>query len=224
MIDTRRYATIALASAIVAGVLFVAFLQRIAARATSRAAERTEVVLMSQPAAVGQVLTEEMLAMRAMPPGEVPTGALSEMQDAIGRPAAVDLYAGEILIKDRVGRAAALTAAGAVDAGRVAFGLPVKPHASVGGLIAPGDRVDVISRTGPDTEAPSEIILSDVRVVGIAGEPPFAPPQSAAVTPTPAPANAQRVIILDLDPAQAVVVAHALETSAVYVALRSSQP
>jgi hypothetical protein len=32
------------------------------------------------------------------------------------------------------------------------------------------------------------------------------------------------VIILDLDPAQAVVVAHALETSAVYVALRSSQP
>ena len=67
------------------------------------------------------------------------------------------------------------------------------------------------------------MLLSDIRVVGIAGQAPLADEPTAAATPTPEPPNAQKILILDLTPDQAAMLAQATDTGTVYVSLRSSR-
>jgi Flp pilus assembly protein CpaB len=105
----------------------------------------------------------------------------------------------------------------------VAFALSIKLQTGVAALIAPGDRVDLIGRLDDDQETIDSILLTDVPVIGQAGEPPLAEEPPVDVTPTPQPPNAPRILILDLPPDQAARLAQAIEIGNVYVALRSSR-
>ena len=67
------------------------------------------------------------------------------------------------------------------------------------------------------------VLLSDIRVVGIAGQPPLADEPTAAATATPEPPNAMKILILDLTTDQAATLAQAIDTGTVYVSLRSSR-
>jgi Flp pilus assembly protein CpaB len=188
---------------------------------------------MVKQAEPGQVLTKDMFALRKLPPNEIPANAIVDPDMAVEQTASVRLFPGEVLLMDRLGEVSRLSAAGSVPRDHVAFALSIKPHTGVAALIAPGDRVDVLGRltadvgTGPDPasdEPPMKIILQDVRVVGEAGKAPLAEPKPAdGPTPTPIPANAARVLILDVTPDQAVILADAVEQGNVYLALRSSR-
>jgi pilus assembly protein CpaB len=227
MIETRRYLGIAGVSALAAALLFFVFLQRLNARAGAAAAARSDAVVMTKQAEPGQIITEDMVAVRRLPPGDIPSDAVLNVEQAVDKISAVRLFPGEVLLTGRLGSVERLSAAGSVPQGHVAFALSVKPHEGVAGLIAPGDFVDVIgkltNRSSVESENPPEILLENVRVVGQAGEPPLADPVTADVTPTPQPPNAARILILDLEPLQAARLATALEAGTVYVALRSSR-
>ncbi len=223
MVETRRYVGIAAISALAAAILFFMFLQRLSARAGEAAAARSDAVVVVQQTEPGQALTEGAITTRRLPPSDIPLNAITDPEEAINKIAAVRLYPGEVLLRDRLGQVARLSAAGSVPPNRVAFALQIKPQTGVAALIAPGDRVDVIGRVINDRDAPAEILLTDVRVVGIAGQAPLAEEPTADVTPTPEPPNAQKILILDLTPAQAATVAQATNTDTVYVALRSSR-
>lgn len=223
MIETRRYLGIAAVSALAAAALFFVFLQRLSARANEAAAARTEAVVVVKQTEPGQSLTGDMISERLLPPAEVPANAVTTVEQALNKTATVRLFPGEVLLADRLGAVERLSAAGAVPQGNVAFALSIKLHTGVAALIAPGDRVDIIGRLSSDQDAVNEIILTDVPVVGQAGEPPLAEEAPASVTPTPVPPNHPKILILDLAPAQAATLAQAVETGNVYVALRSSR-
>jgi Flp pilus assembly protein CpaB len=223
MVETRRYIGIAAISALAAAVLFFMFLQRLSARASDAAKVRSDAIVVLQQTEPGQALTESMITLRKLPPSDIPDNAITTLDEAVNKTAAVRLYPGEVLLKDRLGAVTRLSAAGAVAPNRVAFALQIKPHTGVAALIAPGDHVDVIGRLDTDRTAKDEILLSDVRVVGTAGQAPLADEPTGDVTPTPEPPNAQKILILDLLPDEAATLAQAVDTGAVYVSLRSSR-
>lgn len=223
MVETRRYIGIAAISALAAAVLFFMFLQRLSARANEAARARSDAVVVIQQTEPGQIVTEGMVSLRRLPPSDIPENAITTMDEAINKTAAVRLYPGEVLLKERLGQVVRLSAAGAVPPNRVAFALKIKPETGVAALIAPGDRVDVIGRLDSDKEIDAEIIIPDVRVVGIAGQPPLAEEPTSDATPTPEPPNAQKILILDLTPEEAATLAQATDTATVYVSLRSSR-
>jgi pilus assembly protein CpaB len=223
MVETRRYVGIAAISALAAAVLFFMFLQRLSSSANEAAAARSDAVVVIQQTEPGQNLTEGMVTVRRLPPADIPSNAITRLDDAIDKTAAVRLFPGEVLLKERLGAVTRLSAAGSVAPDRVAFALKIKPETGVAALIAPGDHVDVIGRTDTDPETENRILLSDIRVVGLAGQPPLADEPSAVATATPEPVNAQKILILDLSPDQAALVAQATDTGAVYVSLRSNR-
>jgi Flp pilus assembly protein CpaB len=199
------------------------FLQRLSARAGEAAAARNDAVVILQQTEPGQNLTEGMMQLRRLPPADIPANAITEIEEAINKTAAVRLYPGEVLLRDRLGAVTRLSAAGSVAPSRVAFALKIKPETGVAALIAPGDRVDIIGRLTNDREEVDSIVLSDIRVVGLAGQAPLAEEPTANATPTPEPVNAQKILILDLSPDQAATLAQAVDTGTVYVALKSSR-
>jgi Flp pilus assembly protein CpaB len=223
MVETRRYVGIAAISALAAAILFFMFLQRLSSAAGEAAAARNDAVVVLQQTEPGQNLTEGMMTLRRLPPSDIPANAITSIEEAMNKTAAVRLYPGEVLLRDRLGAVTLLSAAGSVAPSRVAFALKIKPETGVAVLIAPGDRVDVIGRLGNDPDEVDSILLSDVRVVGIAGQAPLADEPTADATPTPEPPNAQKILILDLTPDQAATLAQAIDTGAVYVSLKSSR-
>ena len=223
MIETRKYLGIAAVSALAASLLFFMFLQRINARAGAAAAARADAVVMTKQAEPGQTITEDMIAVRRLPPSDIPSDAATAIEEAVDKIAGVRMFPGEVVMKGRLGRVERLSAAGSVPQGRVAFALQIKLNTGVAALIAPGDYIDIIGKTDTDGDVPSEILLENVRVVGQAGEPPLSEPLPAEVTPTPVPENAPRILILDLSAGEAATLANAIESSTVYVGLRSSR-
>lgn len=225
MLNARRYFGVAFVSALAASMLFFLFLQRLNARAALAIADRRDVVVVMTQTEPGQALTDDMLKVEKIHPSNVPENAVTDAAEAVGKTASVRLFAGEVLLRDRLGAVSRLSAAGAVPRDHVAIALPIRPHTGVAGLIAPGDRVDLFGKLQTDPrEVGIHLILSDIRVVGEAGKSPLAEPELlAAATPTPVPANAGRILILDMEPDQAETLADAIETANVYVALRSSR-
>lgn len=223
MVETRRYVGVAAISALAAAILFFMFLQRLSARAGEVAAARSDAVVVIQQTEPGQNLTEGMVTLRRLPPSDIPLNAITTLEEAMNKTAAVRLYPGEVLLKDRLGAITRLSAAGSVAPSRVAFALRIKPETGVAALIAPGDHVDVIGKLNTESKVVDTIILSDIRVVGIAGQAPLADEPTASATPTPEPPNAMKILILDLTPDQAATLAQATDTGTVYVSLRSSR-
>jgi Flp pilus assembly protein CpaB len=238
VVNTLKYMGVAAVSFVVAAFLFFVFLQRLNARAAAAISDRHEAVVLVSQAEPGQPLSADMLELRRLPPSDIPDNAVRDVEQALGRTAAVRLFPGETLLAERLGDVERLSAAGSVARGRVAFSVAAKPHTSVAALIAPGDRIDVLGRLGSEApiesaarhEPPLRLLVSDVRVVGESGKPPLAEADVAVVsaeepdaTPTPRPENEPRIFVLDVSPEEAVTLAEAMDTGTVYFALRSSR-
>lgn len=111
------------------------------------------------------VVTKEVPAVARHP------RALTGVGDAIGKYSMETIYAGEqILSNNLADRIPGSTLASRVPEGRRAVGINVSEAAISGGLIAPGDHVDVIAvfksdRLGFNT---STVVLQDIQVLAVA--------------------------------------------------------
>ena len=107
--------------------------------------ERAGVVVAARAIAPGAVIGEGDVALRQAAPEQLAEGALTELEQALGRVVLYPIARGEQVLRQRLAPegVGAGDAAAALPAGRVGVAVKVAPETAAGGLLRPGDRVDV---------------------------------------------------------------------------------
>jgi Flp pilus assembly protein CpaB len=127
-------------------------------------------VVARQAVRPGQLLTADLVEVRPVPLGMLPTGALTQTSQAIGRTAIVPLAHGEVLLTDKVSGEAGGGLSARLPDGRWAMILPA------GWLISPlpevvaGDRLDLVAYQTGRPQAEAGVIVSAVEVLTIQGD------------------------------------------------------
>jgi pilus assembly protein CpaB len=127
---------------------------------------------------VGTRIQDSDVAVRQVNPASVPIGVLKAADQAVGQVVSSPVLDGQFLDGRQVApsRNADLLGSGLdVPAGYRIIGLPVAPAAAVGGVLKPGDRVDVMAIPNPskvaslvDESALTPVIIGkDVLVIGL---------------------------------------------------------
>lgn len=142
----RRLLFFALALAVLSAVLVYA--------ATSRSggggapAESVSVVVAKQPIAAGTRITAELLAIQQVPASAVGAQPLASVDEAVGKVARYPIAANEqVLLSKVVGSSAEVSndvLANVLEAGRRALAITTSGVVGAGGLVLPGDRVDLL--------------------------------------------------------------------------------
>jgi len=127
---------------------------------------------------VGTRIQDSDVAARQVNPASVPPGALKAADQAVGQVVSFPILEGQFLDARQVApsRNASLLGSGLdVPVGYRIIGLPIAPAAAVGGVLKPGDRVDVMAITNPskaatlvDESLPAPVMIGkDVLVIGL---------------------------------------------------------
>jgi pilus assembly protein CpaB len=127
---------------------------------------------------VGTRLQDSDISVRQINPASVPAGVLKASEQAIGQVVSSPILEGQFVDARQVApsRNASLLGTGLdVPAGYRIIGLPITPAAAVGGVLKPGDRVDVMAIPNPtkaatlaEESAPVPIVLGkNVLVIGL---------------------------------------------------------
>lgn len=127
---------------------------------------------------VGTRIQDSDVAVRRVNPASVPPGVLKGSDQAVGQVVSSPILEGQFLDARQVAptRNASLLGAGLdVPAGYRIIGLPIAPAAAVGGVLKPGDRVDVMAIPNPskaatlaDESAPAPVMIGkNVLVIGL---------------------------------------------------------
>ena len=135
--------------AITAGFVAYLVLASAATQATIQAVgAQADVVVAARAIHPGRILTQEDLTLEKMPVKLVPDGALQHIGDAVDKMALTDMYAGEVVLSQRIavpdvasgdGRVAAIMAQE-----HVLMALPATDLMSNISLLKPGDHVDIL--------------------------------------------------------------------------------
>jgi pilus assembly protein CpaB len=206
--------------------------------------DTTGVVVAAVDVNAGTRLTADMLRVADVPADLVIAGSFNESDLLVGQIAGVSLTAGEQVTGAKIGPVAVDDDAGlgyVVADGKRAVGLTISAASAAGGLLLPGDRVDVLAAYTIDV-ADSEdsisvrTVLQDVEVLSVAQEaqlPRPARPAEGAQAPTVAtsgeiPDDAEiqpdaSTVTLSVDPVQAqVLVGVQQSATAIWLAQRAA--
>ena len=127
---------------------------------------------------VGTRIQDSDVAVRQVNPASVPSRVLKASDQAIGQVVSSPILEGQFVDARQVApsRNASLLGSGLnVPAGYRIIGLPIGPAAAVGGVLKPGDRVDVMAIPNPskpstllEEPAPTPVMIGrDVLVIGL---------------------------------------------------------
>lgn len=109
-------------------------------------AQRVAMVVAAQDLALIRPLTADDVEVRSVPPDALPAGAVSRVEDVIGRVPVAPLWQGQPLVAQALADDAAVFHTGlTLRPGERAVAIPVAAVSAVGGAIAPGARVDVLA-------------------------------------------------------------------------------
>jgi Flp pilus assembly protein CpaB len=109
-------------------------------------AQRVPMVVAARDVALIRPLSAQDLEIVSVPPDVLPTGALSSVDDVIGRLPITPLWQGQPLVLQALTDDAAVFHTGLVlRPGERAIAIPVAAVSAVGGAIFPGARVDVLA-------------------------------------------------------------------------------
>ncbi len=123
---------------------------RVEAGALQDKAALRAVVVTRQPISAGTKLTTAMVETREVPAPLVLSGGFSDVKEAAGRVTRFPLVAGEQVLAARMVSGDVKTGSGlafAVPENMRAISVPVSEISGAGGLIVPGDRVDILVAT-----------------------------------------------------------------------------
>jgi len=117
--------------------------------ATEAALQTVPVVVLRQPVARGEVITDGVVSIRSLPIDQVDADSnFSAISDVIGEIARIDLSAGTFLnqsmLLSNLADSEGSDHAWLIDAGKVAFPVPISRFSSVAYGLTRGDNVDVI--------------------------------------------------------------------------------
>ena len=134
MIARRSLLVLAMIAGCVAGALYYI------------GAQRVTTVVAARDIPVIRPLTTQDLELRSVPPDALPTGAISNVGEVVGRVPKGPLWQGQPLVEQGLADDAAVFHTGlALRPGERAVAIPVSAVNAVGGAIAPGARVDVLA-------------------------------------------------------------------------------
>jgi pilus assembly protein CpaB len=138
------------------------------------------VVVASDNIAAGTRITAEMVGVKDLPDTSVLAGAFDKLEAVVGQVTVVPVVAGEQIIQGKVTAtgAAAITQYGEnpplsllLESGQRALSVEITSLVGAGGLIRPGDRVDVILTVKTKSDAGSNqiaaTVLQNIKVLAI---------------------------------------------------------
>lgn len=164
-----------LALAVVVGLSTSAVFFVVAGRPPSRAgaaeAPQVSVVVLREAVSAGRALEPGHLGKAFRPAGQVPAGAVAELDSAVGRVAKAELLPGEILLEGRLyapGRTEDIQQVLPVPAGKRAVTVAVDEVVGVAGFVMPGTYVDVVGTMDVDNQAVTRVLLQKIQVLAIA--------------------------------------------------------
>jgi Flp pilus assembly protein CpaB len=155
---------VSLALSVAAALLVRGYVSR-AASVARAAAPEVGVVVAADRIERGTPPEERDLRLIRMPVAYVPPGALTDVAKAAGRVALADLIPGEVVTETRLARVRAGPVASLVPQGLRAFAVPTS---LAPGLVAPGDRVDVLA-TFNTGQPHTETVVSGVEILLVLG-------------------------------------------------------
>jgi pilus assembly protein CpaB len=160
------------------------------------------VVVAARAVAVRQALGAGDLQVKELPPEAVPQGAVREIDGAAGKITMVDLFAGEVVLQQRLVDPNQISGNGrmalAMAEDQVLMAFPAEDLMSKVGVLKPGDHVDLLfsvdfptagGQGGSEKKQSTFNLLQNVTIAAIVAEPPpVARQSSTAAQPTPTPA------------------------------------
>jgi pilus assembly protein CpaB len=213
LIARRSLLALALVAGAIAGALYFI------------AAQRVDMVVASRDIAVIRALLAEDLEVRSVPPDALPAGAVSRIDDAIGRVPIAPLWQGQPLVVHALADDAATFHTGlTLRPGERAIAIPVAAVSAVGGAISPGARVDVLA-VPLLGRAPAgrvvELLAADALVLDVRAESgaPYRPRSQDA------PFAVERIgsVVIAISPADEIRFADRIATSTFVLAFSSAR-
>lgn len=171
-----------------------AILAAAAAILTLRAQQTVSVVVATHDVRAGSQLSASDVEVVSMRDSGLPSGVTDATDTVVGRYVAWPLTAGEPVLARQLTTqrsGGTVTAGLGVPEGYRAIAVPVEPAAAVGGMIAPGDRVDVYETPLPGHE-------STTQATAAAAVPPGSAQSAAAIGPAAATKLGSEVLVLEL--------------------------
>jgi pilus assembly protein CpaB len=167
---------------VAAALVFVALQQRGDSNAAGSVAGTVDIVVAKSDVPANTVLAPDMLELRAVQSDEALSGAYASVEQVVGLPARFPLQAGEQVTGLKVGLSAITDdkdLALVLPAGMRAVAVKVSEVTGVGGLLLPGNYVDVIAvfpnaPGSASSDSPADIksvtLLQNVQVLSVAQE------------------------------------------------------
>ncbi|MCI0777437.1 MAG: Flp pilus assembly protein CpaB [Chloroflexi bacterium] len=168
----RRFLFLALILAALSAVLVYPLLTR-SSGSDGSAAAGVPVVVAKSNISAGQTITAELLEVKQIPETAIGPLAYSEIGTVTGEVARYPIVAGEqVLVSKIVGGAIAAsrnTISNFIESGKRAMAIKTDQVLSAGGLVLPGDYVDVfwVPENSPDDLPGAQIIAEDVEVISV---------------------------------------------------------
>ncbi len=150
--------------AFLAGLLVYRLLTSAVRSATTpKKTETKPVVVAVQDIPMRTVIGEDMVQVRDMPVDLIPEGAITDINDAVGKMPLTDLITGEVLIENRLIEPTNVTRhiALAIPKQKVIIALPADDLLNKVAMIKPGDRVDIMVSL-PYGDGPQGTVSVDV--------------------------------------------------------------
>ncbi len=238
---TGRGSKAALAVAILAGLaaaLVAYWALRGAMQPTTTVAQQVPVVVAARDIAARTRISADMLEVVMAPPEVVAAGAFSDTEAVVGKVARFPIAAREQITQDKLAETAlqfgdhAVPLSLVVPTGKRAVAIKVEEDTAVGGLVLPGDFVDVVGvieledNTGNKRHF-SLVVAQNVQVLAVGQEISEPPPEPSGLPPEERvnlkggkPQPEAKTVTLALDPQQALAVSLAAKMGTLRLALR----
>ena len=179
------------------------------------------VLVAAREISAGATIDYDMLAFKLMPVNFIQPGVLRSRESAVGKTALATIMAGEqVLVTKLAAPGKGLTLAAKTPSGKRAFTIGLDAASAVGGMIMPGDYVDVLA-IFPNTNPPLTLTLfQDVLILAV-GQEMVPTEEGRARRGTEAVTAARReTITLALTPQEVQIFTVAMEQGKIRLTLR----
>ena len=168
----RRFLFLALILAALSAVLVYPLLTR-SSGSDGSGAVGIPVVVANQTIQPGTTITAEMVGIQQVPESAVGAQAFADIESAVGEVARYPIVPGEqVLVSKIVGSsitASRTTISNFIESGKRAMAIKTDAVTSAGGLVLPGDYVDIfwVPANSPENVPGAQIIAEDVEVISV---------------------------------------------------------
>lgn len=202
----RRAPVLAVAASLATGLLIYAYLGRLAG-------PQVNVVLAARDLPAGTRIAPEDVRVAALP-GQAVHGRAADPAAVVGRYLLADLVADQMILEPQLAPSGSPgPVAVRLRDGHVAFFLPLSLSRGLGGAVRPGDRINVVFVPRGREQGSAFVLVEGARVLELRAE---------DGTIYRDPGDARQVplgLLLEVRPAEAVSLAHALENGSLYAVL-----